>query len=479
MEKRMERAIAGFRSGIMALISDESLYLLFAFLFAGVLNSDLFVWQREQIDLLDRYVMIPWGIMLCVLRLVRADAKTLMKPDTGLLTLLFLWVTAPFLLRFGVTFNNITSAVGHAVAFFAVYATTREEAPQSRDAMLNRLCAGFALLSFVWGGMLLLSAWTGYTFEHGAEIFGVTAQGMLQAGVHYNHTGMSSITMLMMCLVGVSRARGWPARIACAVPAAMMALVVVLTQSRTARYSMLLAFAVGTYGALCVRLAFRRAWLRPIAALAAACAVLVGGYVGADRVTEAALAHYSGRTPIIAQAAVEEAEAEAGEAPLGQEPVDARVAVDATFSDRTNIWRNLIDLWKEEPKYMIIGNGVGRTGSRIVEDTIHESAGAVAVHNTYLQLVADFGLIGAGMLLAFFAVVFRPALRVFFAPPDGSGGRALCMLVTAVLATGMMESQPLGAMTPMNMMLYYALAVLCAKGRQLQGKHDSCLRRLS
>ena len=39
------------------------------------------------------------------------------------------------------------------------------------------------------------------------------------------------------------------------------------------------------------------------------------------------------------------------------------------------------------------------------------------------------------------------------------GYRALCMLVVACLMTGMMESAPLGAMTPMNMMLYFAFGV--------------------
>lgn len=50
---------------------------------------------------------------------------------------------------------------------------------------------------------------------------------------------------------------------------------------------------------------------------------------------------------------------------------------------------------------MLIGNGVGHTGSKIVEGTIHEESGAVAVHNTYLQWAADFGLIGFALEAVF------------------------------------------------------------------------------
>ena len=144
-----------------------------------------------------------------------------------------------------------------------------------------------------------------------------------------------------------------------------------------------------------------------------------------------------------------------------------RAGIDASFSDRTTIWTNLFALWRESPKHLLIGNGVGRTGSRIVAGTVHEENGAVAVHNTYLQFIADFGLIGFGLLLAFFAVIARPLLRAFFDRSAGriAGTHALSAMAVAALATGMMESAPLGAMTPMNLMLYLALAMLVGAGR--------------
>ena len=162
---------------------------------------------------------------------------------------------------------------------------------------------------------------------------------------------------------------------------------------------------------------------------------------------------------------------DAAQEPLPPQAQDAqaRDAVDATFSDRTTIWANLFALWRENPRHLLIGNGIGRTGSRIVAGTIHEAAGAVQVHNTYLQHTADFGLIGSALLALFFLTILRPVLRVFFAAGERHrpGYMPLCMLVIACLATGMMESAPLGALTTMNLMLFFVLALLASRGEAL------------
>ena len=148
-----------------------------------------------------------------------------------------------------------------------------------------------------------------------------------------------------------------------------------------------------------------------------------------------------------------------------------RAAVDSTFSDRTNIWKNVFKLWKDEPKLMLIGNGVGNTGRKIVEGTIHEENGAVTVHNSYLQWTADFGLIGAALQLVFLVIALRQALRVLLAEKRQSGALALCMCVAAALAVGLMESTTLGDMTPTNLVFMYALAQLSAMNREMEASN--------
>ncbi|MGN0772358.1 MAG: O-antigen ligase family protein, partial [Candidatus Ventricola sp.] len=151
---------------------------------------------------------------------------------------------------------------------------------------------------------------------------------------------------------------------------------------------------------------------------------------------------------------------------------EARAATDPSFSGRTAIWRNLMKRWKENPKYLLIGHGVGRVGQLVTEGTIHEGRESVSIHNAYLQFTADYGLIAFALLCAFFALIAAPVLRVYAARGAARrpGYDALCGIVAASLMTGMMESAPLGAMTPMNMMLFFSLALLFARGRDAKNE---------
>ena len=117
---------------------------------------------------------------------------------------------------------------------------------------------------------------------------------------------------------------------------------------------------------------------------------------------------------------------------------------------------------------MIIGNGLGRTGSLIVEGTMHEEIGYAVVHNAYLQFIADYGLIGFAMLAAFFALIFRPVLRAFYARGEAHepGIHVFGGLIVAALAIAVVESLPLEALSPMCTMLFVALAILAASGRR-------------
>lgn len=477
----MKNAENAVRRILLRVASNESLFLFAAFLVIGVLPTDLLRWHQEKVALLERYLIVPWGMALSLLRLQRCAGMQAgeRRPDVSVLAVLLLWVVVPFGIRFGLTFNNVGSWIGHCVVYFGVYAMTTETEPLEREKLIDQACMLFGLFSLVLGGALLYCAAKGLSI--GSDVaafnasggttgfgFGVLNRANLCAGLHYNNTGMLAVCMVMLCFAGVVRSRRLALRALYLLACAAMIMVIVLTQSRTARYALMIAMAAGTYGYLAANIKASRAVIRHAAGIAAAAILLVVSYVGASVMTDAALAHYarieSGEevAMIAAARAQEEQKADV-------KPKEARAAVDSTMSGRTDIWRNLFELWKNEPKSLLIGNGVGRTGSRIVEGTIHEKNGAVSVHNTYLQHIADFGLIGFAVLCAFFAIILRPVLRVFYAQGGKQipGYRALCMLVIACLMTGMMESAPLGAMTPMNIMLFFALALLAARGQEI------------
>ena len=119
---------------------------------------------------------------------------------------------------------------------------------------------------------------------------------------------------------------------------------------------------------------------------------------------------------------------------------------------------------------LLIGRGIGKTGALVVKGTVHENAGAVAIHNTYLQFMADFGIIGMIFQGIFLLMMVCRILKVLFVFPrekQPAGTLPLCMLILAIMATGMMESQPLGQMTPMNLGLYMAFALLIPEKEQM------------
>lgn len=480
MEKMTKRVCAA----LFAVAQNVSLFVFTAFFVTGILCMEPMVWYREAIDLVNQYVVFPWGMALCLLRLERrrAEGWPAVRRDIQVLFVLLLWIAVPFMLRFGITFNNMGAWYNHAVVYFGVYAFMSEKPFAQREQLFDIMVLLCGVLTFALSGALLYCAATAKTIYHGAQSigFGLYAGAHICHGVHYNLSGMIMVCLAMMTLAGVSRARALPLRAFFAVGAGMMLLAVVLTQSRTARYASIIALSVGAYGVIAGRARIKRPAMRQLTAIAAAAAVLVISYVGAARLTDAALAHYAKIQNARAQgevvgvidqtmdAIIAPALAEENAQEVAQ-PLEAREAVDSTFSDRTTIWKNLFDLWAENPKYLIIGNGVGRTGSRVVKGTIHEEAGAVQLHNTYLQHTADFGLIGTALLALFFVLLIRPLLYVFFARGEKRrpGYTALCMLVIAMLATGMMESAPLGGFSPSNMMLFFSLALLAGRGHDL------------
>ena len=460
------------RGMLLSIVQNESVFLCAAFFSYSFLSTPVLAWYAEQINGFNRFVILPWGGALCLLRLERAHANGAeFHADMGFLTLLFAWIVVPFGIRFGLTTMNVNDWFHCMVAFFGVYALITEETAQRRGMLMDAAGALFAVISFVMAALLLYCAYTAQTF--GLEFtnmgFGLYVQDTyyLTAGFYYNSTGMFAVCCTLMCLLGAARRRSGLGKLAHLIPAAMMAVVVVLTQSRTARYSMLAAWAVGCYGMIACNTAIPRKALRHLAGIAAGAAVFVVGYMGAAMLTDSAVQHYqavlSGQkeAAVVASAAAEEEQPSEPEKALQNEKKLGRGLGDMTFTDRTSIWKKVIDAWKEAPKNMIIGFGLGK---------INAITGGMTTHNAYLGFITNYGLIGFALLCCFFGSIAVPMCRAFFAPKGRAqaGSRVMAMVIVAALLTCMMESEPLGAMSPMNAVLMFSLAMLTADGRDLK-----------
>ena len=195
----------------------------------------------------------------------------------------------------------------------------------------------------------------------------------------------------------------------------------------------------------------------------------------AEEVQEAPVEPSAEETPVeapveAAEPPVQEAAAEPAVPEIQISEVQARelANTDGSFSNRTDIWRAVFMLWHDNPKMMMIGNGVNQTGYKIGQ-YISWTDG-VAVHNAYLQWAADFGLIGLVPQIVFLAIAVWQTIRVFFASKRPRGALGLCMMAFAGLLIGMMESATLNAMLPINLMFMFALAQLSAMSRDIAKK---------
>lgn len=503
------------RDILLAVFGNEALFLIVTFLYATLGDSAIVAWYREPMSLLYGYIVIPWGAALCLLRLQRrASSLEPARADVVTLFVLYLWILVPFAIRFGFTGKNVTAWHGYAVMFFGIYASISERKQREREMLMATMSVLSAVFAYVFCGALLFCAWSGTIYAADLGPFGFGAvEGWLCSGVHYNITGMIVISLCMMCVMGVGYHRNILLKLFCLIPAVMSMAVIVLTQSRTSRYALLAVLAAAAFDGVRRALCRRNVAAGLLAAVLAGAVVLGGGYWGADRMTRAAVAHYNQlaydaalQAALAEQAEAQQAELSAEEVP-GAQPVEpsaeettaeasveaaeppaqeaaaepavpeiqvrkirARVLAntDGSFSDRTDIWRAVFMFWRDNPKMMMIGNGVNQTGHKIGQ-YISWTDG-IAVHNAYLQWAADFGLIGLVPQIVFLAIAVWQTIRVFFAPKRPRGALGLCMMTFASLLIGMMESATLSAMLPINLMFMFALAQLSAMSRDAAKK---------
>ncbi len=422
-------------------------------------------------------VVLPWGIALCLLYLERSVRQRRgFRWDLAILLILLAWVIAPFALRFGMTNDNMYSWYASAIIFFGVYALTGDHDGAQREAVMDVSSTLFALYGLELG---VAALWCAITVQDMSG-FGVINGEHLCLGMHHNSSGILALCCALMSAIGFFRRKHIAARLFHLLPSVMMAVVVVLTQSRTSRYCLLASLALGGYGVVVQRLGAKKAIVRHAAGLMAAALVFVGGYAAASALTDAALTHYAYHqtadgqihVPFVASARAQEMQEDEQAASDETQIVvkEARGAGDFGFTGRNLIWGNVFKLWKENPKHAVIGFGVGRTSRILAKGTLVEADRVTTTHNAYLQYAVDYGFVGFALLAAFLCLSVKPCLRVFFAKAGACapGYRALCCVIVSALLTGLMESVTFTMLSPMNVLLFFALALVVAQGREMQ-----------
>ena len=467
----MKKTAMQVRSLLLAIFSNPGVFAVTAFVISGMFTMGKLSAVR---GLLELGVLVPWGLALAMLRLYRAKENgAAARLDVLALLMLFGWLVVPFGIRFGLNNTNINTWQNFAIIFFGIFAMMAEADEKTFSHAIDAAAALSAAVSYVFAGALLYCAVTVINIHTPSSEFGVGVyqNAQLCAEQHYNATGMLAMCGTFMCLMGAMRRKNTVLRVLHLVPALMMILVVILSQSRTARYSLLAGLAMGAYGIVAGRAWNKKVLVRQGAGVLAAAVMLVGGYALSAKITDAALLHYAkaqagqATVSLVASAKAEET----ADAQPELEVKEARGLGEGTFTGRTVVWKNIFAMWKAKPKYFLIGNGIGRTGREILIGSPLEHGGANMAHNAYIQFTMDQGFIGFALLCLFFATLIPSALRVLLnVSGTAPGSLAMCMLAVGCLLTGMMENEPLNAMRPCNVMFFFALAVIAYAGTRVK-----------
>ena len=61
------------RGALLSIAQNESVFLFVAFVSYSFLSTDVLAWYVDSIAAFNRFVVLPWGGALCLLRLCRAQ----------------------------------------------------------------------------------------------------------------------------------------------------------------------------------------------------------------------------------------------------------------------------------------------------------------------------------------------------------------------------------------------------------------------
>jgi len=107
------------------------------------------------------------------------------------------------------------------------------------------------------------------------------------------------------------------------------------------------------------------------------------------------------------------------------------------WSMRRDIWT---DYLKQADSYFFLGLGVDRSTEAVRETFTTDSSGPLIPHQTYLQLLVEFGVVGLVFWLAVLAVFLKRGLRLASAGPARMENAALLGLLSAFTVYGMLGS---------------------------------------
>lgn len=122
-----------------------------------------------------------------------------------------------------------------------------------------------------------------------------------------------------------------------------------------------------------------------------------------------------------------------------------------TLTGRTNIWAAALRVVFRRKKFMLLGQPVGDIGMNMIYygDFDHLNG---HTHNMFIQILAQSGIIGFGLMAAFTYLQIRAAIRLFFSREQPLSRKVYAILLICLLIYGVGESLLLLQFVPLAFM---------------------------
>ena len=122
-----------------------------------------------------------------------------------------------------------------------------------------------------------------------------------------------------------------------------------------------------------------------------------------------------------------------------------------SLTGRTDIWAAALRVIFRRKKFMLLGQPVGDIGMNMIYYGDYDILKG-HTHNMFIQVLAQTGIIGFGLMVAFTYMQIRAAIRLFFSREQPLSRKIYGILLTCLLLEGVGESLLLLQFAPLALM---------------------------
>lgn len=407
------------------------------------------IFLTDRVNSLIFNVLAGVGFLLCLYSIFLAGKRFFCLDNLLLSGFLVVCVISSILnMKYGIS-DNVKTIVWTAIQFFVLYGITWK---MSREEIKNEFFRLADVLSVIWFCGIAVSL---YQFLFQIEYIvpyqeykrrqGFIDERLFGIFTDPNFAAVTSVCVIVFSLIGFRRSRNRLIRIFYVVNCVLQFLYIVLSGSRTAELSGLIAAFLYVFGYLHRKvqkksLSQAKKIVLPLAGALLCCVIVMTGVEVTKYVSSFVPRLFSGD--------------------VVQKPVNLHRGDVEESSDISNlrmeIWGDVITVWSSKPVFGTSPRNLTAYAKDKIPGSLMAQKG-YAAHNGYLAVLAGSGIVGSIVMLAFIILTLRRAYR-YMLERFTAGIPALFMIfliILAVIAASAITLQDIFFVNTLNTALFW------------------------